>query len=60
MNEADIKKWATLAAFVGLQVVVGIVYKFSQKASSSYSYSTFSALAMAEGTKIVISSILRY
>lgn len=52
------KKWASLGALVALQVVVGLVYKLSQKSSLSYSYSTFSALAIAEAIKFGISAFL--
>ena len=51
-------KWRALAALVTLQVVTGVVYKLSQKSSTSYSYSTFSALAIAEGIKFAISALL--
>lgn len=55
-----IKKWASLACLVALQVTVGLVYKLSQKKSSSYSYSTFSALAIAESVKFGISAALHH
>ena len=52
------KKWASLGALVTLQVNVGLMHKLSQKSSSSYAYSTFSALAIAEATKFAISAFL--
>lgn len=57
-KDATLKKWASLAALVSLQIVVGLVYKLSQKSSASYSYSTFSALAIAEAIKFGISAFL--
>ena len=58
MYSSASKKWTALAALVSLQVAVGVVYKSSQKSSASYSYSTFSALAIAEGIKFAISAVL--
>ena len=51
-------KWAALACLVTLQVLVGVLYKVSQT-GSSYTYSTYSALAMAEAAKFGISASMR-
>ena len=51
-------KWAALACLVTLQVLIGVLYKVSQT-GSSYVYSTYSALAMAEAIKFGISASMR-
>ena len=51
-------KWAALACLVTLQVLVGVLYKVSQT-GSNYTYSTYSALAMAEAAKFGISASIR-
>jgi len=54
---ASNKKWAALVCLVFLQSTSGLVYKLSQTASQ-YGYSTFSALAMSEAVKFVMSFCL--
>ena len=51
-------KWAALACLVTLQVLIGVLYKVSQT-GFSYTYSTYSALAMAEAVKFGISASMR-
>jgi drug/metabolite transporter (DMT)-like permease len=51
------KKWAAFASLILLQVLNGIVYKSSQ-VSSTYTYSTFAAIAIAEAVKLFLNVVL--